>query len=93
MDTFIADIRPEMSPELSWAIITLFSIIIVWVTIRYINRLDIMIERIDTAIEGIIKTQIQFGLKQENHDEKIESHEERIKRLEEQNRNKRRGNV
>jgi hypothetical protein len=72
--------RPEMSPELSWAIITLFSIIIVWVTIRYINRLDTMIDRIDTAIENIGNTLIAHG-------ETLKSHEDKIKRLETKRRN------
>lgn len=78
-----ADARPEMSPELSWAIITLFSVIIVWVTVRYINRLDTMIERIDTAIELINKTLI-------SHDKTIEIHEKEITHLKEANKAKRR---
>lgn len=75
--------RPEMSPELSWAIITLFSIIIVWVTIRYINRLDTMIERIDTAIELINKTLVA-------HDKDIEIHKKEISSLKEANKSRRR---
>jgi len=71
--------RPEMSPELSWAIITLFSVIIVWVTIRYINRLDTMIDRIDTAIENIGNTLIAHG-------ETLKSHEDKIKKLESRKR-------
>jgi len=64
--------RPEMSPELAWGIIILFSTIIVWVTIRYINRLDTMIDRIDTAIEGINKTLIAHSEMHKNHVKDIE---------------------
>lgn len=79
----IVDVRPEMSPELSWAIITLFSVIIVWVTIRYINRLDKILERLDDAIEGINKTLV--GLSNGKDD-----HERRITKLEDAKKNVRR---
>lgn len=79
---FLQATRPEMSPELSWAIITLFSIIIVWVTVRYINRLDTMIDRIDTAIENIGKTLIAHG-------ETLKSHEDKIKRLDDDSKRSR----
>lgn len=81
---FLQVTRPEMSPELSWAIITLFSIIIVWVTIRYINRLDTMIDRIDTAIENIGKTLIAHG-------ETLKTHEEKFKRMEDSRRSGNKG--
>lgn len=78
-----AQVRPEMNPELSWAIIILFSGIIVWVTIRYINRLDTMIDRLDTAIEGI--RQILA-----THASDIKKHDEDIKSLKEANKARRR---
>lgn len=69
-------VRPEMPPELSWAIITLFALIIVWIATRYINRLDMMLERIDTAIEGINERLI-------HHDNLIEGNAKDIKDIKE----------
>lgn len=79
----MTEVRPEMSPELSWAIITLFSFVIVWVTVRYINRLDKVLERLDDAIEGINNNLI--GLKAGKDD-----HEKRITKLEDSNKSRRR---
>lgn len=71
IQSIIENVRPEMSPELSWAIITLFSIIIVWVTIRYINRLDRVLERLDDAIEGINKNLISLTKGNDDHEKRI----------------------
>lgn len=82
VETLKAQVRPEMNPELSWAIIILFSGIIVWVTVRYINRLDTMLDRLDTAIDGI--RQILT-----NHASDIKKHEDDIKLLKDANRSRR----
>lgn len=80
LQSAIENARPEMSPELSWAIITLFSIIIVWVTIRYVNRLDKVLERLDDAIESINKTLISLGNGKEDHEKRITKLEDTNKR-------------
>jgi len=82
-------VRPEMPPELSWAIITLFSIIIVWVTIRYINRLDKILERLDDAIEGINKTLINLSNGKDDHEKRITNQDTRITKLEDANKRRR----
>lgn len=85
----IVDVRPEMSPELSWAIITLFSVIIVWVTIRYINRLDKILERLDDAIEGINKTLVGLSNGKEDHEKRLTNQDTRITKLEDANKRRR----
>lgn len=66
--------RPEMNPELSWAIIVLFAGVIIWVAVRYVNRLDTMIDRINVAIENIGKTLV-------DHSNSIRENTEDIKEL------------
>lgn len=86
MDTIQAvvdKVRPEMSPDLAWAIIVLLSGVIVWAILRYINKLDKILERLDTAIEDINKNLTRFGTEQQ-------SHEKRITKLEEAKKNIRR---
>lgn len=72
-----------MSPDLAWAIIVLLSGIIVWAIVRYINKLDKILERLDTAIEGINNNLTRFGSEQQNH-------EKRITKLEDAKKNVRR---
>lgn len=81
IQSVIENVRPDMSPELSWAIITLFSIIIVWVTIRYINRLDTMIDRIDTAIEQIKDNMLLLSETQKNHKAELDEAKKDIREL------------
>lgn len=76
----LSAVRPEMSPELSWAIITLFSIVIVWVTIRYVNRLDKILERLDDAIESINRNLINLANGKDDHEKRITRLEDRNKR-------------
>ena len=86
MDTLrsvIQSVKPEMSPDLAWAIIVLLSGVIVWAIVRYINRLDKILERLDDAIETISNNLI--GLSNTDKD-----HEKRITKLEDVNKSKRR---
>lgn len=83
VETLKAQVRPEMNPELSWAIIILFSGIIVWVTVRYINRLDTMIDKITGSIDSVER---MLAI----HDADIKRNTEDIKSLKEANRLKRR---
>lgn len=83
MDTLrsiIGDVRPEMSPDLAWAIIVLFAIVLVWALIRYINRLDTILERLDTAIEKLSNNQTLLGNEQQNHEKRITKLEDTNKR-------------
>ena len=86
MDTLrsiVQNATPQMSPDLAWAIIVLLSGLIVWVVVRYINRLDTILQRLDDAIESINKNLI--GLTNGKED-----HEKRISKLEDVNKLKRR---
>jgi len=89
LQSTLENVRPEMPPELSWAIITLFSIIIVWVTVRYINRLDKILERLDDAIEGINKNLINLANGKEDHEKRISNQDTRITKLEDANKRRR----
>ena len=89
LQSTLDSVRPEMPPELSWAIITLFSVIIVWVTIRYINRLDKILERLDDAIEGINKTLVNLTVGKEDHEKRITHHDTRLTKLEDSNKRRR----
>lgn len=84
MDTLqsvIDKVRPEMSPDLAWAIIVLLSGIIVWAIVRYINKLDKILERLDTAIEGINNNLTRFGSEQQNHEKRITKLEDAKKNI------------
>lgn len=83
MDTLqsvIDKVRPEMSADLAWAIIVLLSGVIVWAIVRYINKLDKILDRLDTAIEGINNNLTQFGTEQKNHEKRITKLEDTNKR-------------
>lgn len=71
LEAVIDAVRPEMSPDLAWAIIVLLSGVIVWAILRYINKLDKILERLDTAIEDINKNLTRFGSEQQNHEKRI----------------------
>lgn len=79
VETLKAQVRPEMNPELSWAIIVLFAGVIIWVAVRYVNRLDTMIDRISVAIENIGKTLV-------DHANSIRENTEDIKDLQKKRR-------
>lgn len=86
MDTLqsvVDKVRPEMSPDLAWAIIVLLALVLVWALVRYINRLDTILDRLDTAIESHAKILI-------NLDNGKQDHERRITKLEDTNKRTRR---
>lgn len=62
--------KPDVQiPEsLSWGIIVLLSGVIVWTLIRYISKLDTILERLEDSIDGIHKTLIQHGGRLDNHE-------------------------
>lgn len=62
--------KPDVQiPEsLSWGIIVLLSGIIVWALIRYMNKLDAVLERLEDSIESINKSLIQHTARLDNHE-------------------------
>lgn len=78
-----AGLRPEIPAEAFWAIITLLVGVIVWVAIRYISKLDVLLERLDTAVDEIKATLKAQG-------QRLDIHADEIKSLKEANRSRRR---
>lgn len=74
---------PEIPIEIFWATITTLIGIIVWVTIRYITKLDTLLERLDTAVD-----EIKLTLKVQS--QRLDNQEIEIKGLKEANKAKRR---
>lgn len=78
-----AQTTPEIPIEIFWATITTLIGIIVWVTIRYITKLDTLLERLDTAVD-----EIKLTLKVQS--QRLDNQEIEIKGLKEANKAKRR---
>lgn len=78
-----AKTTPEIPIEIFWATITTLIGIIVWVTIRYITKLDTLLERLDTAVD-----EIKLTLKVQS--QRLDNQEIEIKGLKEANKAKRR---
>lgn len=78
--------NPEMPRELSWAIITLLAGIIVWVTIRYINRLDEMLKGVDNTLKSMSKILIEHEQYHKNHTRDIENNTKDIEELQKEAR-------
>lgn len=74
---------PEVPVEIFWATITTLIGIIVWVAIRYITRLDTLLERLDTAVDEI-KTTLKI------QSQRLDNQEIEIRSLKEANKAKRR---
>jgi hypothetical protein len=74
---------PEIPVGVFWSIITVLIGIIVWVAIRYITKLDTLLERLDTAVDDIKATLKIQG-------QRLDNQELEIKSLKEANRQKRR---
>lgn len=66
--------KPDVQiPEsLSWGIIVLLSGVIVWTLIRYISKLDSILERLDNSIDVIQQSLIQHTNRLDNHEASID---------------------
>lgn len=78
-----SDLAPEIPVEVFWAIITLLIGVIVWVAIRYIVKLDTLLERLDTAVDDI-KTTLKI------QGQRLDHHEGEIRGLKDASRTRRR---
>lgn len=66
-----SELAPEIPVEVFWAIITLLIGVIVWVAIRYIVKLDALLERLDTAVDDIKATLKLQGQRLDHHEREI----------------------
>lgn len=89
----ISQIETEIPKEAFWSVITILLGFIGWVGLRYYNRLETILDRLDTAIEGIITTQALIQSEQGHIKETQGKHDVRISKLEDSNKNRRRGNA
>lgn len=78
-----SDLAPEIPVEVFWAVITLLIGVIVWVAIRYIVKLDTLLERLDTAVDDIKATLKLQG-------QRLDQHEGDIRGLKDANKTRRR---
>lgn len=74
---------PEIPPAAFWSVIGGLTTIIVFFGIRYITRLDTLLERLDTAVDDIKSTLKIQG-------QRLDIHESEIKALKETNKRTRR---
>lgn len=79
----ISQVKINLPEEFFWGIIASLLGLLGWIGAKYFSRLETILERLDTAIEGINHNQTLMGEQQKNH-------ENRITKLEEANKAKRR---
>jgi hypothetical protein len=78
----LLQVKTEQIPEpLSWGIVVLLSGVIVWTLIRYISKLDAMLQRLDDSIDSINKVLI-------DHAGQLKNNEAGLRELREANRAK-----
>lgn len=68
-----ANPKPELPIELFWGLISLLVGLLAWVVVKYINRLDTILDRLDTAVEGIQATLKLYGHRLDNNENEIKA--------------------
>lgn len=86
----ISQVTVDLPKEFLFAIIALLLGFIGWVGIKYYNRLETILDRVETAIEGILVTNKLLQNDQEHMREGHNDHERRISKLEDAKKNVRR---
>ena len=82
----ISQVKVDLPKEFLFAIIFLLLGFIGWVGLKYYNRLETILERVDTAIEGIQTTNILLKSDQDHMKEEQKNLEQRVAKLEETKR-------
>ena len=62
---------PDLPPAVQWLIIVVLATGSWWAITRWINKLDKILEKLDTAVDGIHQTLVKFEGRFENHDDRI----------------------
>lgn len=71
----------ELPPALQWLIIVSLAGITWMAFKRWVDRLDKMLEKLDTAIDGINQTLAIFGEVQKNHGTEIKTLKDDVREL------------